>query len=101
MRLNNYLANSYIGIVSKDEEREVRVNNREVNILLKELNNYLRECCNENNYKFSLTENYQSPSEILDLNDKSKEEKVIRWWMRASEYFEEIKESHINSLQNE
>jgi hypothetical protein len=45
---------------------------------------------------------YKSPTEILtDELDETRLERITRKWMRISEEFEDIKEEHLKTLQEE
>lgn len=99
MRFNNYLNNSYIGIVNKKEKnRQEPKKDRKTNNLLKELNDYLFLHTKYKDLKFDIVNNYSSPSEIIQDIDEQKLEKLTRKWMKISEKFEEIKESHIDKI---
>lgn len=99
MRFNNYLSQSYIGIVKKDDEN-VNIQDKKVERLLKDLNMILDQYTGNKEYRFGITTNYTSPTQVLDLKDEKKEERLARRWMKVSEELEKIKDSYKNSLQN-
>lgn len=101
MRFQNYLNDSYIGIVEKNQEADIQIKkDRKVNNLLKELNNYLLLHTNYETMRFDIVNEFHSPSEKLENIDNKKLEKLTRKWMKLSEQFEELKDNYKKSLQD-
>ena len=100
MRFKNYLNDSYIGIVEGNPKTEIK--DKKVLGLLKDLNRILQDKYKKKDLRFDVVEDYQSPTEVLaDELDETRLERITRKWMRISEEFEDIKEEHLKTLQEE
>lgn len=99
MRLKNKLENKYIGIIEKHEKPSIE-HPESIKPILERLNALLER--SEGNKKFSFdvvsNEEFKSPSEVLQKENKKKFEKIIQEWMMLCEKFEDIKNNSLHNL---
>lgn len=92
MRFRDYLNKEpikdlYITLSSKKDYKKPM--NEELERVLRDLNKFID--CYSKEYKFCLSEEFKSPSEVLVKMDEKKIEKITRLWMKKSEELEDIK----------
>jgi len=90
MKFNNYLNEGKVYISILDKDQYEKSSDERIDKLISELNRYITPY--SKNYKFGISDQLISPTDVEMKIDEKKKERIVRKWMASNEQLEDLQE---------